>query len=211
MLGDAHGGRPLDDQLVVEVGGLAREDARDAGRIARLVEAPAAALGDHLQHRLIGAVADADGGDGDAGGGRGVDQVGDLVVGGLSVGEEDDVLLARARRQQLVDRLAQPGQDVGAAAGLDAADVVGDPLPVRRALQLDDRLRLAVEHDDRDLIGRRQRLGGGARGLLGEVQLLAGHRSRLVDHQRQRQRGLFLALGDVEAQRQQRRQARPAA
>ena len=92
---------------VAELGRLAREDARDAGGIARVIEAPAAAGRDHLQQRLIGAVADAHRRDGDARGRRGVDQVGDLVVGRLPVGQQDDVLLARARRQQLVDRLAQ--------------------------------------------------------------------------------------------------------
>ena len=79
-------------------------------------------------------------------------------------------LRARAG-SELVDRLAQARQDVGAAARLDARDVAEDALPVRRALQPHDGLRDAVEHDDGDLIGRRQRLGGGARGVLGEVHL----------------------------------------
>ena len=70
---------------------------------------------------------------------RGVDQVRDLVVRRLSVGQQDDVLLARARRQQLVDRLAQARQDVGAAAGGDARDVAQDALPVGGALQAHDR------------------------------------------------------------------------
>ena len=67
---------------------------------------------------------------------------------------------------------------------------------------------LAVEDDHRDLVGGRQRLGGGARRLLGQVHLGAGHRARLVDDQRQRQRRLLAPLGDVEAHGQHRLEAR---
>src|SRR6185436_13277997 len=81
----------------------------------------------------------------------------------------------------------------------DARDVAQDALPVGGPLQAHDRVGRAVEHDDGDLIGGRQRLGGGARGLLGEVHLGTGHRPRLVDDQRQRQRRLLAAFGNVEA------------
>ena len=76
------------------------------------------------------------------------------------------------------------------------------------ALQPDHRRRLAVEHDDRDLVGRGQRLGGGARRLLGQLHLGARHRARPVDHQRQRQRRLLAPVGDVEPHGQHRLQAR---
>ena len=116
-------------------------------------------------------------------------------------------LRARAG-EQLVDRLAQAGEDVGAAARGDARDVAQDALAVGGALQAHDRARRAVEHDHRDLVGGRQRLGGGARGLLRQVHLGARHRARLVDHQRQRQRRLLAAVGDVEPDRQHRLEAR---
>jgi hypothetical protein len=79
--------------------------------------------------------------------------------------------LARARGQQLVDRLAQARQDVGAAAGGDARDVAQDALPVGGALQAHHRVGGAVEHDHRRSGRRRQRLGGGAGCLLGQLHL----------------------------------------
>ncbi len=109
------------------------------------------------------------------------------------------MLLARARRQQLVDGFAQPRQDVRAAAGLDAADVAQDARAVGGALQPHDRRGLAVEDDDGDEVRRRHHLGGGARGLLGQLHLGAAHRSGFVDDQRQRQGGFVFLLGQVEA------------
>ena len=94
------------------------------------------------------------------------------------------------------------------------------PLAVMRAMSLRMRCRLAarcsrttgcgagVEHDHRDLVGGRQRLGGGARRLLGQLHLGAGHRARPVDHQRQRQRRLLAPVRDVEPDGQHRFQAR---
>src|SRR4029079_5212785 len=103
----------------------------------------------------------------------------DLLVRRLAVGQQDDVLLARAGWQQLVDGLAQARQDVGAAAGGDARDVAQDALAVGGALQAHDRLRRAVEHDDGDLIGGRQRLGGRAGRLLLLILIVAEPRPNL--------------------------------
>ena len=71
----------------------------------------------------------------------------------------------------------------------------------------------AVEDGDGDQVGRRQHLDGGARGLLRELHLGAGHRARAIDDERERQRRLVLALRQIEQHRQQRLEARalPAA
>ncbi len=175
----------------------------NAGGIPRVIEAAASAAGDVLQHGLVGPVAHAHRRDGDAGGYGGIDQVGDLFVGGLPVGQEDDVLFAGGRGDQLFDRLAQAGQDVRASARLNARDVGQDLLAVRGALQAHHRAGRGVENDHRDLIGRRERLCGGARGVLREIHLGARHRARFVDDQREGDRGLLASIGDVEAHGQE--------
>ena len=74
-------------------------------------------------------------------------------------------------------------------------------------LQRHDRRGLVVEDDDGDLVGRRHRVGGRARGLLGQLQLGAGHRARSVDDQGQRQRRFLVDLGHVQPHGQHRLEA----
>ena len=55
---------------------------------------------------------------------------------GPAVGEQDDVLLARLRHRQVLVRGVERREDLGAAAGLDARDVVLDARAVARRLHL---------------------------------------------------------------------------
>jgi hypothetical protein len=202
-LGDAGVEVALDDGVAGDLAGLAAEDAGDVGAVLREVVAAAAALGDAGEEVLAGAGADADGGDGDVGVAHVAEQGVDAGLGRLAVAEEDDVLDQGLGADELQVGLAQGGQCIGAAAGAEAADVAGDADAVGGGLEAHEGVGARVEGDHAELVAGVEGAGGGARGLLDEVEaVLAAHRAALVDDEDEREgRLLALALA-LEAHRQ---------
>jgi hypothetical protein len=58
-------------------------------------------------------------------------ELADAAGRGLAVGEQDDVLLARLHHRQVLVGRVERGEDLGAAARLDARDVGRDAVRLR--------------------------------------------------------------------------------
>ena len=143
---------------------------------------------------MVGAGAQGDGGDGDAGVGEVAGEAG--VVGGLAlaVAQHDHVLDAGGGVFEHLAGGVHAGEHEGAAAGADAVDGGLGAFAVGGAAHGQGDEGLAVEADDADLVAGAEQFDGGLGGLAGQRDGLAAHGAGLVDDQHHGHGGLLFFL-----------------
>ncbi|NNJ28027.1 hypothetical protein LzC2_41380 [Planctomycetes bacterium LzC2] len=182
--------------------GLLGEDLGDVAGVVGEVVPTAAGAGDLFEEVHVGALPDADRGDGDAVAGEVAGDAVEVAGGALAVGQDDDVLELRGGPAEGVAGLGHRGIQRGAAAGADGGDARFQPGLVAGGANVGDPGRGAVEGDHAQLVLRAEQFDRGLGGVLGQLNLLAAHRAGFVDDQHHRQRGLLLLLFEVGADRQ---------
>ena len=169
--------RLLDDLLAGGADRLAQEDVRDRRRVGRVVVATTRLLG-QAGGGPGRSAAGADRRERDPGRPHVVQQL--VVRAGCrpAVGDEDDVAQGGRVVDEVVVGGLQAGVDVRVAVGAEAEPVADGAEVDRRGA--DRPVRVLVEGDDAELVGRRERLGGAQDRLLGDVDLLEAALARWV-------------------------------
>ena len=193
--------RRLVNERAGDAANFPEEDPRQGARVLHEIEFAAAAIGDSREKRHVGVAADGDGGDRDLRLPHAIDELVELRIGSLTVGEDDHVLHGRLGLLQILESLDHARVHVGPAGGGDRVDPPSDGAVVADLSQRDRFRGERVERRHRNVVTLPHRADGGDRGSLAHRELFAIHRAGTVDHDRERSDGDDLGVLDLEVDR----------